>query len=574
MRFLLYIVFFVPFQLICQENKLFIENDSIKYSHRTGGKIDSLDMTFSNSLSTFPGGGLNTSNNVFTLALLNNHTGLQNFRNPISFKNMRFSGTPHVGFSYSFGSKGTQFLHFDYQQAISKNTLLNIEGERNSSAGFLRNSKYSDNNIQVALRKNTKFYSYSLESFYVAKMISENGGVTDFSTIESQGLEFLPVSQGNAQSIFKNANIKLCNYFNLLNDSTTFIGVTTKHQYEVTSRVYTETSIYSNWNISEFATRDQYRIASIRNSAGFFTKKKGLYLDVLLQHRFWDYQNLGMHKDTNEVNLTSTLQFIKKNFTLKNELYYNIHGAGGEWSNKSFASTNVGKWNFAGVVEAGQKWPDQFQRFYYANLTNYKLTNLELQGRFLSSFTSKYNFSNSTFVQVSLQSMMLKNNYFFLDNTWRNDTLNSILINNLIFSGAIKLGILHIQPKITITIPSNNFNYIPSSTFNSRIFIKKKMFKAKKLEGVFGTDISWISSYRLMSYTSSMDVFSLEKTNMNFNSMMNISAFFGFSLGEFRFYTRLENLGYFWNNPQNQVLIGYPIQKNFIRLGITWDFFN
>ena len=169
---------------------------------------------------------------------------------------------------------------------------------------------------------------------------------------------------------------------------------------------------------------------------------------------------------------------------------------------------------------------------------------------------------------------MLKNNYFFLDNTWRNDTLNSILINNLIFSGAIKLGILHIQPKITITIPSDNFNYIPSSTFNSRIFIKKKMFKAKKMEGVFGTDISWISSYRLMSYTSSMDVFSLENTNMNFNSMMNISAFFGFSLGEFRFYTRLENLGYFWNNPQNQVLIGYPIQKNFIRLGITWDFFN
>ena len=274
MRFLLYIVFFLPFHLICQENKLFIETDSIKYSHRTGGEIDSLDMSFANSISTFPGGGFNTANNVFTPALIFGHAGLQNFRNPIPFKNRRFSGTPHLGFSYSFGSKGTQFLHFDYQQAISKNTLLNIEGARNSSAGFLRNSKYSDNNIQVSLRKNSKFYSYSLESFYVSKIIAENGGVTDFSTIESQGLDFLPVSQGNAKSIFKNADIKLCNYFNLLNDSTRHIGLTTKHQYEVTSRVYTETSIYSNWNISEYATRDQYRIASIRNSAGFFTKKK------------------------------------------------------------------------------------------------------------------------------------------------------------------------------------------------------------------------------------------------------------------------------------------------------------
>ena len=56
--------------------------------------------------------------------------------------------------------------------------------------------------------------------------------------------------------------------------------------------------------------------------------------------------------------------------------------------------------------------------------------------------------------------------------------------------------------------------------------------------------------------------------------MTNLSAFLGFSIGEFRFFTRMENIGYFWNDKSNEVLVGFPIQKNFIRLGLTWDFFN
>ena len=103
---------------------------------------------------------------------------------------------------------------------------------------------------------------------------------------------------------------------------------------------------------------------------------------------------------------------------------------------------------------------------------------------------------------------------------------------------------------------------------------KKKIFKAKKMEGIYGVDFAWISSYNLMTYNTEIDVFTLNETKRVFSSMTNLSAFLGFSLGEFRFFTRMENIGYFWNDKSNQVLVGFPIQKNFIRLGLTWDFFN
>ena len=100
------------------------------------------------------------------------------------------------------------------------------------------------------------------------------------------------------------------------------------------------------------------------------------------------------------------------------------------------------------------------------------------------------------------------------------------------------------------------------------------MFKAKKLEGIYGVDFSYISNYRLLNYNYRIDVFTTENQLANFHNMTNLSAFLGFSLGEFRFFTRVENIGYFWNNSDNQIVVGYPIQKNLIRLGITWDFFN
>lgn len=573
---LFYFFLFFSCHFLLGQEQLFTERDTVKFSSRTGGELDSVDMSYSNQLSTFPGGGLNFENNTITPLFIKQHAGLQNFRFIPELSPMKFSAVPHIGFSYSFGAKGTQFLHYDYQQAFSRKTLINIEGKRISSAGFLRNSNFNDNLVSLQLRHYDRIYSMVLEGSYSSKKISLSGGITDDSNLDIQGLDFLPVAKADALDSIKLANVKLSNYFNFLADSSNAIGLVTKHQYQVESRVYLENEYIPMplWNIDSMETRDQYRLASVRNSAGFYSKAKRLYIDALVQHRYWDFQNLSIHHDTNELNFTSKLRFDHKVFLLNNDLALNIIGAGGEWSNKSSIRTNYRKIKLIGSLEIEQKLPEPFQRFYFSNYHEYNLSKYELQSRLFTNITASYTVSSKISIQLNYSNSILHNNYFFIDTTWRNDTLTTIAINSFSVSGSTHFKFIYLLPKITFNLPTANFNYLPSTSINARLFIKKRMFKAQKMEGIVGVDASWISSYNLLNYNTPIDVFVFNTSTQQFNAMSNLSVFFGFAIDEFRFYARMENIGYFWNDKHNQVLTGYPIQKNFLRLGITWDFFN
>jgi len=571
-RIICFFILFLPFITESQSN-LFSEKDTVKFTNRTGGELDSIDMTYSSNLSTFSGGALNIPNSTISIPFIKSNTGLQNFRTTSTFKDLRFSGMPHLGFSYSFGSKGTQFLHFDYQHALSKNVLLNLNYIKNSSNGFLRNSKFSDNTIDVQVRKNGKFYSSIFQGLYTNRVTALNGGVDNFTNIDN-GLEDLTVKTSTSNSIIKLADVGLKNYFNLLNDSLKAIGLVTKHNYQATNREYVNSDYDSLSNIDKFKTRDQYRFASIANSAGIYLKSKLVFLDFLVLHKYWDYQNLGKHKEVSEVNLTSSLEFKSEKIDLRNSLNSNIIGAGGEWSNTTQLTTKFRQLNLKSGMQIEQKWPDAFQRHYFSNSTSYTLQNYKLQSRLNSNLAIQYSIKNTNFIQVSISNLRLLNNYFYSGDRWNNDTLKNVNINSISLNGSVRFGVFILQPKLTLNSTSKNFNFIPSTIFNTRLFVKKKMFKAKKMEGIVGVDFSWISTYKLMGYNYQMDVFTTQNTVFNFDPMSNLSLFFGFSIGEFRFFTRYENIGYFWNNQVNQVLIGYPIQKNFIRLGITWDFFN
>lgn len=575
-HFLVFLLLFYFSETLFGQEQLFTEKDSITFLHRTGGKLDSVDIAYASTLSTFPGGGLNFQNNTLSPQFLKEHSGLKNFRFLSDLKPMKFSALPHIGFSYSFGSRGTQFLHYDYQQAFSRKTLINVDGQRISSAGFLRNSKFNDNALNLQLRHYDKFYSFVLEGSYLTKKISLSDGITDDTYLDIQGLNFLPVSKNDALDSIKLANAKISNYFNFLVDSAHAIGLVTKHQYQMEGRVYRENEYIPpvTWYIDSMETRDQYRLAGIYNSFGFYTKTKRMYFDVLVQHRYWDFQNLAIHHDTNELNFTSSLRFNHKYFFLTNELNFNSIGAGGEWLNKSSVSTSIGKIQLNGSLQIEQKLPEPIQRFYFSNYYNYSLAEYKLQSRVFTNISVYYTVSSKSFIQVNYMNSILHNNYFFIDSLWRNDTLNTISINSLSVSGSMNYKIVYLIPKVTFNIPTSNFSYLPNTSINARVFVKKKMFKAKKMEGITGLDISWISSYNLLDYNTPMDVFIFNSTTQKFHSMMNLSAFLGFTIDDFRFYARMENIGYFWNDKHNQVLIGYPIQKNFLRLGITWDFFN
>jgi hypothetical protein len=121
---------------------------------------------------------------------------------------------------------------------------------------------------------------------------------------------------------------------------------------------------------------------------------------------------------------------------------------------------------------------------------------------------------------------------------------------------------------------SENLNFIPSFVFSNRLFLKGKMFKAKKMEAIGGIDISFLSSSETLNYNPILDVFYFNSGSQIFKDYTSFSMFFGFEISEFRFYTRIENISYSFIDKKNQIVIGYPVQPNFVRLGIVWDFFN
>ena len=177
-------------------------------------------------------------------------------------------------------------------------------------------------------------------------------------------------------------------------------------------------------------------------------------------------------------------------------------------------------------------------------------------------------------INTSVSFSKLKDNYFFIAGKWRNDTLTDFSFVDVNFNTEFNLGQFSAYPRVKLNVSKGIAQYFPTSEFGLRLLLKNKLFKAKKLEGVIGLDINHTNSYELMVFDSYLGVFSIESSGQKFNSIVNGSFFTGFSIDEFRMYLKVENIGYFFNYGSNQIVRGYPIQPNFIRLGLTWDFFN
>lgn len=551
--------------------------DTIRFGYRTGGKIDSLDFTNTYPLSTFSGGRFGVFNNYLELRGLYQMNGLMNFITPSEYEKLKFSALPHLGFSYSFGSGGVQFVHFDYQQKVNR-TLVNFNFNRSSSNGFMRNSAFLKNDFKARVRRSGRYLDVNIDAFYDNKEIGLSGGITNDTFIELQGLEFLPVVYDNAKSFIKLSEFELSNFFHSEKDSSLVnkkgTGIQTLHRYNSVSRVFLNDTKIIEYNYDSIITNDQYRYASILNGAGVYLKNNQLFWNVLINHKYWDYQNLGNHIDTSELNITSDLFFRHNKIELSNKFNYNILGAGNERSNSSVLKFKSSKLSLNLGFDFSQMWPLAVQRKYYSNSYDLKLNDYQLQTKIKLDFGGHLELKNNQLIKFRLENATLKNNYFFIDSLWRNDTLSSINIQSLNIGGSFHFKHLHINPNLCLNMVSENLNFMPSFVFSNRLFLKGKMFKAKKMEAIGGIDISFLSSSETLNYNPILDVFYFNSGSQIFKDYTSFSMFFGFEISEFRFYTRIENISYSFIDKKNQSVIGYPVQPNFVRLGIVWDFFN
>jgi len=550
--------------------------DTIRYSERITGALDSIDIKTAYLPSTFEGGVNEDSYRTFSVNNYVNQLLNPTFQPEIYWNPMHFSALPHLGFSYSIGQQGSQFLRANYTHAISEKLVLDIEYERNSGQGAIRNAGFSNDNVKLQVQRKGVRYAFQLKGAFQSFNNNHPGGLYSDALIEDFGLEFSAVNKSNATSRNRAAEVCIKNYFDVLRDSSTMLGLVTNHVYSIRNRIYNESDtlygIYPSIFIDSFDTRDQYNLAKISNGAGAYFSSRKFYIDALLQHTYWDYQNLGLHTDTNEVDLSSSAFLHLKFLKLENDLLFNFLGRFNEFKEKASLKYLYSGIEFNAFLRVESLSPSVFQRKYFSNSTSYTTSGIKNQGVFQVGANASYGFLNDKIkLCVFADFASVSNPYLFNDTTWVNSTGN-YNFSSFGLRSAFKFGVFNFNPSFIYS--PNAINYIPELQAYGRIFVKGKLFKAKKLEALVGVDVSFVSKYESRAYLPTMDTYNWSATSTNSGNVFNLHAFLSLGISEFRFFVRYENIGYFWSDKTTQTIANYPISPSRVRIGITWDFFN
>ena len=556
-------------------SQIIYEFDTLTYASRMG-KIDSIDISGRDQATTFDGGVAALS--PFGLSSASLYSSYTNpvFIKPLLWNEMEFSALPHLGFSYSFGGQGSQYLRAKYNHALSDKMLLNIDYDRNVGVGYIRNGAFKHNNVQLQFQKIGRRYTMQMKAGFQSNDVSHPAGLYSDTLIEDLGLEFSPVNKENAHSLNKAGSVFLKNYFNFLSDSSARLGVTTIHKYSIKNRVYTESDtlygIYSSVFIDSFATRDQYNVAKILNGAGAYFSRGEFYIDGVLDYAYWDYQNLAIHRDTSEIGIGSHLALNMNAIKVENYIHFNLSGAFNEFSERASLRFEKNIFKVIGFLNVESAAPVPMQRSYFSNNANYSMTSIKKQNTLRSGGGIDIELLNKKIVVSGFGDFTsISDLLYFNGDSWTNDTL---LRNFASFGvgGAFEFGVFNFHPKFVYSFDS--YGYLPDYQLYGRVFVKGRLFKAKKLEALLGCDVSYVSAYRTKSYIPTLDTYDWYAVSATFDPMLNLHAFVTLGIEEFRFYFRFENIGYYWADKTNQIVSNYALPGTRMSLGFTWDFFN
>ena len=558
--------------------------DTLTIEDRMGSDLDSVDISNSNYSTTFDGGLCVNCPTGFSGATL-----FQQILNPVFQpksqlgSNLYFSGLPHLGFAYSFGGQGAQFIRAKYFHAFSNRTILNVRYSRNIGAGVLRRSTFSDNNIAMDLERKGRRYSFKIHGNYQNINLQHPGGIKTDTLIEEFGLEFTPVFKLSAESSNAFGNLHLSNYFNFRSDSINQLGLMSNHQYSIRNRVYTEyDTLYGIYNIvyiDSFATRDQYNLPSVQNGAGLFlfAANGRFYADVYAAHVYWDYQNLGVHQYHNEYNLNSLIAYYSNKMDLANKAYYNLVGRFNEWKNEFQLNYHFNKGKANAHVIAMEKAIEPWQRMYFANQYDYFYSDsLSNQLCMSAGLNISYQIIDSALTLKMFSDWSRIDRPYLLNTLTSDDFTNQFIESFNIFNIGAEVKFSHkiFHMNIRGVYAYDEYGYMPAYQLYARPYIQTGVFKAKKLQMLFGVDFSLNSAYRLKTYVPNIDYFNWLTPGYQTQGINNLHAFLSLGIDEFRFFIRYENIGYFWNDKTTELLSGYPLPGTRLRVGITWDFFN
>lgn len=571
--------FVLSFYSRAQEMQSLSNKDTLTILTRSGGNLDSIDLYLFPNLYTHPG-GLPTFSNGLSIDFLSNTPNGRLNDSDVSWSKMRFSALPHIGFAYSFGSKGTQTVKANYEHFLGKYSLLNMRFNQLRSNGFIRNGTSAYNQFELQFDHIRPRLTIQYKTHITLTTVAHNGGVLTDSLVDLYGLEFAPIAKTSAESKSKHLNMYLASYSDFTGDTTYATGVYTEHRFTVKNWRYSEfsdtlASLYPTIQFDSTNTSDQFQWSTISNGAGYYLSKGKTQARLGAKVDYWKTANLGRLYDTTEVRVygewMGNYKKIEGNIRYERVLF----GASNGQLANFYIHTNLGKIDFSVSSRFSDQLPDPFIRYHLGNsISPIASQSWKREKRWTSSLDIDYAISALQSLQFNYSYQDLKDNYFYLGNEWNNTSVSSLSIHQLRVSANVTWKKLHFWPSYTYTLSNNSISPFPSHLVNSRIYVKGYLFKAKKLLTYAGTDVLYQSSGRAMQLVPMLNALTFSEIPFQYSGFLNLHAFAGFQIDQFKFFVRFENIGYFWNDKTISLINNYPLAPFQFRVGITWDFFN
>lgn len=551
--------------------------DTLTYSYRIGGALDSIDLLSGFNTVTYPGAGWNTRNNVPEPARFIHSPGRQLFWNNSPFKNYIHTGLPHLGVGYMFGSNAQQYVKAEFQQVFHSNVMLNIRYIKKSSNGILRNSAYNDEDVQLALKKTGKIYSFDLRSSYESSKVEQSGGITNDTLPDYYSLQFIPVNRSTSELRTKRSRVMFDQFVDLLKDSTKAGGLCFSSALKIKNFKLEESDtlygIYPLINYDSLVTYDQHQWSSITGGAGLFWSKGSGSIKIVPNITYWNFQNLGRFRDTVELTLKSHVYYSGKRLGCEGNVSYNLQGAQNEWG-EEFSL----RYSLSGILlklnsVVYAKLPDYYQRYALGNNT------LPIDQTWTKQVGSHHTLQaqkewRNLSLEANVSQTLLRKNYWFIDSIWRNDTLTKLDFIQFGTSLGYHFKSVYTQLNYRFTKVSGMEAIIPTHQLYGRIYLKGGIFKARKMISYTGVEIGYLSAFQSLGYLPQVGALSVVPSGKTASQQVVLHYYGGFQIDEFKFFFRLENIHSFWSSRSIQQLNGYPVSPFQIKLGVTWDFFD
>jgi hypothetical protein len=316
----------------------------------------------------------------------------------------------------------------------------------------------------------------------------------------------------------------------------------------------------------------------LNNRVGLFLNSQKFIFEAGLNSSLWKYGSFEYKNDTLEVGIYSQMNWKTDKISIYQKGDYNLLGASTGFDNLIQVEAEIANFKIKVLHQLTNQLPMIFQRYYYSNNVAYKTVNLDKQWSQNFSLHVDRKFNKQAFQFI--YELGEFNKIYQFDSqqlVWRND-LNSCkgIYNQFTLKSQLNWRWIYCHFKYQYNAIDSSKRFTPQHAIDTRIFVKGGIFKAKKLKALAGVDFLITSSYKRLNFIPQMTLFDLENSVLNpiSSGFMNLAAFTSFEVENFRFFIRLDNISYFWQNKKTELVKGYAFPTPQLKVGITWDFWN